>query len=648
MADSSKQKRRRGFGPLVPTGDRIIAVDAGSRVVKIAEIRRRKERIELRLVDAMPVPFASSRGDVTPEQVCETLHRLLQKHGIKSGAMISILPREYVTVKRFELPSVSRDELAQMLPFEAEKHVPFALDRAQLDFDFHPLGEAAQAAAHAVAEAAADGAVETPAAAALRSTVTLAAVRQAVIPKFLALLAVRGFKQHAIDVSTFALYNAFTYFAQRAPEAYGDGDALLVEIGARRTEVTLVSGVTQDLLFSRSMDFGGDMLTDAIAAQGKLSFEEAERRKCEQWQSTPLAQDAALLRAALQPLVDQLGKSVQYMHKTALTARIGAVWLSGGASMTPGVAEAVAGACGVEARTFNPLAAFDAESGGAAPVMCAQAVGAALRVARETRLTVDLLPVDIAKLQLFAVRKKRLLQLAAAAGVIAAVALSVFGVRIATSSWERTELREELDRLLPEERRVDALEREYVSLSNAVTDMERLIDTKTSWSRVFQTVSECMNSNVWVWQVNLDNRQRNNRLMLYTRAATRMDYIDFKDRLSASARFRNVTAGTVQQQNQYIEVPITCEVLPDFKYAERMDELRTLLGGARAPAPVTNAPAARRSVTNAAAGATLRAALPTNPAPTATLRVDLPTNPAPTAIRTLTNSLALPEAALTP
>jgi len=614
MADTSPQTRRRGFAPLVPSGGRIIAVDAGSRAVKIAEIRRRKEHIELRLVDAMPVPFASARGDVTPEHVRDTIHRLLQTHGIKTAALISILPREYVTVKRFELPSVSRDELAQMVPFEAEKHVPFALDRAQMDFDFQPVGAAARAAAEAVAEAAAQGAAETPAAA-VRSVVTLAAVRQAVIPKFLDLFAVRGFKQQAIDVSTFALYNAFAYFAQRAPEAYGAGDALLVEIGARRTEVALVSGVTHELLFSRSFDFGGDMITDAIAAHAKLSFEEAERRKCEQWQSTPLAQDAAALQAALQPLAEHLKKSVQYVHKTALTAGIGAVWLSGGACVTPGVAETVAAVCGAEARIFNPLAAFDNVTAEVAPALCAQAIGAALRVVNATRLTVDLLPVDIAKLQLFAVRKKRLLQLAAAAGVIAACALTVFGIRVAHSTFERKQLREELDRLLPEERRVEALEREYLSLSNAVADMERLIDTKTTWSRVFQTISECMNSNVWIWQVSLDNRQRNNRLTLNTRAVSRMDFIEFKDRLSASARFRNVSAGTVQQQNQFIEVPITCEVLPDFKYAERMNELRALLA-AHAPRPVATTQDVTRTVSHAVTGAVRRSHAPAPPVPT--------------------------------
>lgn len=621
MPDTPSQKRRRSLAQLIDAGGRVLAVDAGSRVVKIAEIRRRKEHVELRLVDAMPVPFASARGDVTPEQVRDTIQRLLLKHGIKSAALISILPREYVTVKRFELPSVSREELAQMVPFEAEKHVPFPLDRAQIDFDFHPVSTTAHAAAEAPADASA------PASPPARSIVTLAAVRQAVIPKFLDLFAIRGCKQQAIDVSTFALYNAFTYFAQRAPDAYASGDALLVEIGARRTEIALISGVTHELLFSRSFDFGGDIITDAIAAHAKLSFEEAERRKCEQWSSTPLAQDAALLNATLQPLAEHLKKSVQYVHKTALTAGIGAVWLSGGASVTPGVAETVAAACGAEPRLFNPLAAFDHVSADVAPALCAQVIGAALRLVKETRLTVDLLPVDIAKLQLFAVRKKRLLQLAAAAGIVAACALTVFGVRIAHSSWERKQLRAELDRLRPEERRVDALEREYVALSNAVSDMERLIDTKTSWSRVFQTISECLNSNVWIWQINLDNRQRNNRLMLYTRAVSRMDFIEFKDRLSASARFHNVSAGTVQQQNQFIEVPITCEVLPDFKYHERLNELRALLA-TRAPLSGTSTHATAPTVATVSTGTVRRSNAP--------------------AVPSTTNAPVLPDAAPTP
>lgn len=577
MPETPPKKRKWSWTLLADAAGRIVAVDAGSRVVKIAEIRRRKENVELRLVDAMPVPFASSRGDVTPEQVRDTVHRLLLKHGIKTASLISILPREYVTVKRLELPSVSRDELAQMLPFEAEKHVPFPLDRAQLDFDFHPLTTApppSEPATPAAQEPAA-----TP-----RAMVTFAACRQSVIAKFLELFSLRGFKQQAIDVSTFALYNAFCYAARKSPDMLAQGDALLVEIGARRTELALVSASTLELLFSRSFDFGGDTLTDAIAAHAKVSFEEAERRKTQEWPSTPLATDSSLFSATLQPLTDNIHKSIQYVLKHALTSRIGSVWLSGGAAQTPGIAEAIATICKTPVQFFNPFTAFDAAPSQVAPILCAQVIGAALRAVKETQLTVDLLPVDVAKLQLFALRKKRLLQLASAAAIIAACALTVFGARVAYSSYERRQLRAELERLLPEERRVDALEREYVALSNAVADMERLIDTKTSWSRVLQTIAECMNTNVWIWQINLDNRQRANRLMLYVRALSRMDFIDFKDRLAASARFRNVTAGTVQQQNQFIEVPITCEVLPDYKYLERLNELRALLA-ARIPAP---------------------------------------------------------------
>ncbi|MCX7848017.1 MAG: pilus assembly protein PilM [bacterium] len=560
---------------LTEAAGRVIAVDAGSRIVKIAEIRRRKEVVELSLLDAMPVPFASARGDVTPDQVRDTIHRLLLKHGIKTAALISILPREYVTVKRLELPSISRDELAQMLIFEAEKHVPFPLDRAQLDFDFRPLTPTPSTSSSSPPPANENPDQSAPPPS--RSIVTLAASRQAVISKFLELFALRGFKQQAIDVSTFALYNAFLYLARRTPQLFHNGDVLLVEVGARRTELALVSADSHELLFSRSFDFGGDSITDAIAAHAKVSFEEAERRKCQEWHSTPLAHDQALLHATLQPLADHLTKSIHYISKHALTARIGAVWLSGGASLTPGLPDLIAATCGAAVHLFNPLAAFDTAPTDAPPALSAQVIGAALRTVKETRLTVDLLPVDVAKLQLFALRKKRLLQLAAAAAIVAACALTVFAARIAYSSYERRQLRAELERLLPEERRVDALEREYVALSNAVSDMERLIDTKTSWSRVLQTIAECMNTNVWIWQINLDNRQRANRLMLYVRALSRMDFIDFKDRLAASARFRNVTAGTVQQQNQFIEVPITCEVLPDYKYTERLNQLRALL-----------------------------------------------------------------------
>ena len=204
----------------------------------------------------------------------ETLQKLLQKHNIRTGGFVSLLPREFVTIKQYERPSTQRAQLKQMLQFEAEKYLPFAVDRAIIDFDFEVLESGREDDDDETADTpeprteeqkTAQETADAMARAGQKSLVTMAGVRRGVIPKFLELLTVKGCRQRAIDVSSFALYNAFRYFSRTNPVDPDAGDQIVIEIGARRVEFILVSAETGRLQFTRSTNIGGDCLTEYIA-----------------------------------------------------------------------------------------------------------------------------------------------------------------------------------------------------------------------------------------------------------------------------------------------------------------------------------------------------------------------------------------------
>ncbi len=576
---------------LLVATDRLLAVDIGSRWIKLAELHRRKERIEVRLLDAAPIAFASARGDVTPTQITETLEKLLRRHNLKHASVISILPREFVTVKRFEVPSTQRAQIERIVPFEAEKYVPFALERALLSFDFEVIGEAAGSADSATRHAAeaneAQAAGATLQAGDQRALVYLAAARRSVIVQFLKLYEVRGVKQHAIDVSTFAIYNAFAYHTRHQPRDAHAGDILLVELGARRTEFILIAAATGALLFSRSVEHGGDLLTEYVASHDHVTFEEAEKRKCAQWRDTCLGQQPEALAEALQPLLAEFEKTLRYVGTATLTARVGAIVLSGGSAMTPGLPTLVQERLRTTVAVFNPPGDFAMHTDTASAPAFSGAIGAALRMVKESRITVDLLPVDVAKLQTQAMRKKRLIQAGIAAGILLLGGLTIFGARVAWSVMALKQLTEEQAMLRPLLQSVTRLEREYTILSNSVNQMEQIIETKTSWSQALRTLSECMNSNVWVRQLQVSTRQRRNTLRITARAVTLEDYMRFKDALGKSTRFENINVPiTTRQPDDTTEFEITCEVLPDYKYIERLLEKKTRLMDVMQPAAV--------------------------------------------------------------
>jgi type IV pilus assembly protein PilM len=598
------QQTLKALGKLLTPAERRVAVDVGSRHVKIAEFRHRKEKLEVVYLDSMAIPYNSSRGDITPERVSETLLKLLQKHNIRSGGFVSLLPREFVTIKQFELPSAQHEQLKQMLQFEAEKYLPFAVDRAIVDFDYEVLESGEEPEEESPDELepqteqqkAAQETVEAMARAGQKSLVTMAGVRRAVIPKFLVLLTVKGCRQRAIDVSSFALYNAFRYYCSKHPVDPEGGDQVIIEIGARRTECVLVSAETGRLVFTRSLNRAGDILTEYIAGQEDISFEEAEQLKCEQWDNTVLANSEAF-DVAFQPLLVEIEKTLRYMQKSSLSLNIGTVWLSGGSANVPNLCGYLQEKLGIPVQLFNPVDMLGVQAEGAPASSFSMAVGCGLRLVHETGLKVDLLPVDITKLQVQALRKRRLMQLGAAAAVVVAVLMTILGLRVLKSTHNLTTLQRRIEEIQPRTRQLAAFEKRNEQLRLIVSEMEELTDRKTAWTKVMQTIAECMTSNVWVRKLRV---QKNNRLDLEI-SSLGVEYLDFVNELKKRIRFENVRADSSTTFKRYgkevQDVRITCTVLPDFKFYEK---LRSMVPAGLVRSKPEEAGAGTRTVTGAA------------------------------------------------
>ncbi len=559
---------------ILTSSERLIAVDAGSRMVKIVEFRKLKEGFEPVLFDAEPVSFVSERGDITPEQIRKSLETVLIRNGIKHGSFISILPYEFAIMKRFKVPSVLREQIKQIVPFETEKFLPFSLNRGVLDFYFKPLEE------ETLPESLPETNEGKPQALGKKSMVTIVAVRKAFIPKFLNFFKVKGCKQKAIDVSSFALYNSVSYFFKKNPPDTKADDIVVIDIGARRTELILVSAKNDELLFARNLKTGGDILTEYIAANENVSFEQAEKNKCEKWDET-LLNKKKNFEEAINPLMDNLLKTIKFVLSSNVSEKIGQVWLTGGGADTPGIVEMFQAKLEVDVSKFDTAKLVGADSGTNSSSIFGFAVGAALRIVNEAKTTIDLLPVDISKLQLRALRQKRFIQLGIGCGIIAVLLAFVFGVNVLWTSIQVNNLESKFTELAPYIQHAESLEKRNAQLRNAVENMIELTDRKTSWSQVFQTISGYTDSNIWITSISVNKK---NRLTINAQSLG-TKHIDFKNKLMNSIRFQNLVRGAVTKHPQrvgsetveYRKFNLICDVLPDYKYQELLSNLKKRL-----------------------------------------------------------------------
>ena len=532
----------------------------------------------------MAIPFTSSRGDVTPEAVKDTVKQLLQRNRIKDTGVLSVMSRDFVTVSHLELPSTDRDQIKQMLVFEAESHLPFAMERAVTAFDFKPIEQPKAEPKEGEAEAPAEPAP-------VMSKVVFAAVRQALIPKFLELHSQKGLKQTAIQVSSFTIFNLFDFLKREGKIPETDGDTMIIEMGARRTEFIVVNG-KGELVFTRNVEKGGDDLTAFLAAEEGISFEEAEQRKIKNWEETKLNDPGELLRA-MEGLNAELDKTIRFLKNRKLSDNITQVCVSGGGAARPEVCRALAAPLGIDSPLYlNGLEAIEAKGKDLFGPSYSAVLGAALAQIDEAAIYIDLLPVDVVKLQVLAMRRKMLIKLAIGVAAVALVALLILGIAVLISNAKVEAKNKELKGKLTETKKVDALEKRNQQLQKAVNDIEGVISRKTSWNSVLAGISSCMTSNLWITSIGVD---KNNTMTVegYSRNA---DYLLFEENMQRQLRFENVIVPSEKTMYQYgLQVhyfKLTCDILPDYKYNEKLRNLLNQPGSETGEAKEAAAPAA--------------------------------------------------------
>jgi general secretion pathway protein L len=172
--------------------------------------------------------------------------RVWAASGTTAGArVVCAIPGERVARRRMRLPFRDRRRIAQAVPFEVESETPFELEDVFVDWELVGGGSAA---------------------AEIVATVT---PRREVALRLMALHEC-GITPRVLEVEGLVLAN----IAEWIPLP---GTRLLVDVGHRKTTLCLtIDGAPR---FARTLPIGGSHVTEALARERNVSFDEAERSK---------------------------------------------------------------------------------------------------------------------------------------------------------------------------------------------------------------------------------------------------------------------------------------------------------------------------------------------------------------------------------
>ncbi|MGH9103307.1 MAG: type IV pilus assembly protein PilM [Acidimicrobiales bacterium] len=469
---------------------RATGVDIGSFGVRAAEVSVEGGVVTLSRFGQVALPPGAVVGGevVDPETVSLAVRRLWKEARFSARKVVVGVANTKLVVRQAELPSMPEDELRSALGFQAAELIPIPLDDAQLDFQ--------------VLEDTVDS-EGVP-----RTRILLAAAQRAMVQSALSAVHGAGLRATLVDPVPLATVRALAVPSTDVLGEEGAGAEAIVSIGAGVISVLVhENGVPR---FVRISLGGGDAVTELLARELGVSFEEAEDTKRRLGAAEPapgLERAAGIVAGAVTSLADDIRGSIDFYGTQPGARPISRLLLTGGGSRTAGIFEALAGTLRRPVEPGRLLhriradgAGLDSETLTVAEPLLAVPVGLALAGLPDQagRRRVNLLPTSVN------VRRRERSEAAAVAGVVALVALGLSYAWISKGD----ELRNQQQSLAAEQAQVSTLQGEVGKLHHvAVVDsqvtkgsqvVKDALAGDVDWTRLLTQVAGALPRDVWL------------------------------------------------------------------------------------------------------------------------------------------------------
>lgn len=311
----------------------LVGLDIGSSAVKLVELKDAKgggfKLVKTGLSTLSPEAIVDG-AIMDASLVVDTVNRVLSETGVRGNDFATSLSGHSVIIKKISLPTMSSEELAESIRWEAEQYVPFDINDVNLDY--------------VVLDA---GAGET-------MDVLLVAVKKDKIGDYTSIITQAGKNPALVDVDAFALQNAYEANYPVEPGRV----VALVNIGASVTNVNILSG--SNTIFWRDISFGGNQYTDAVQKQLSLSFAQAEAlKKGEAQAGSSLQEILPILKSVSDDLGQELQKTFDFFIATTSTEKIDQLFIAGGSSRIVNLDTELKERFGIRVEIMNPFRQID-------------------------------------------------------------------------------------------------------------------------------------------------------------------------------------------------------------------------------------------------------------------------------------------------
>ncbi len=290
-------------------------MDIGTTSIKIAELAPRKDGIHLINYGTLETLGYLTRGatalqasglKIFEQELSHYLKMVKEKMGAQTTRAVASLPSFAVFSTVLDLPPMPEKEIAQAVQFKARQYIPLPISSVSLDVTrISP------------------------------QRVLVFAIPNDIIAKYKNIFKTAGLDLVALEAEGVSIARAFG-----APTDAEDAPALVIDIGARSTALTVIARGTAYL--TGQTDFSGATLTHAIATGLHVAEARAEELKRRRGVVNVGFGAEEELSTLLLPLVDAIlneAKRLRDRYVSAYGASIKRALIAGGGANLPGIVE---------------------------------------------------------------------------------------------------------------------------------------------------------------------------------------------------------------------------------------------------------------------------------------------------------------------
>ncbi len=337
-------------------GSQLIGMDIDRGAMKAVQLSASGGNYTLRHVGYHRLPpGVIVEGEVADHDLLAAeIKEFWSSHSFNGRSVVLGVANQRVVVRLLNFPHMEEEDLKSAISFEAQDHIPMALDEAV--FDYVVLGPQAEGSD-------------------LDRILVVAAHRE-MIGRYTSAMRAGGLRPAGIDVKALSLTRS------TLPDAFFDeGASLLLDVGTELTNLVVVQGGSPTL--TRFIPMGLDDMVRAVSEAADLSGEEAERQaldprtrlgyepgeatgeteKSEEEKSEEEeAFDPALaydvrrgLEEAVQTLAEDVQRSIEYHHSQPESSEVSQVLVSGEGALVAGFEDYLGELLGIAAHRGNPV-----------------------------------------------------------------------------------------------------------------------------------------------------------------------------------------------------------------------------------------------------------------------------------------------------